>query len=91
MDIQIKESIERIQYMESLFDYLQQAAAGNQTFIHTDAVCREKLSILTHYYENGLWLQDYILDEQGLLPTSLKRGVLSQDGIYNFLADLREG
>ncbi|MBQ1983626.1 MAG: DUF4298 domain-containing protein, partial [Spirochaetaceae bacterium] len=43
---------------------------------------------LISYYENGMWLKDYQLDEQNLLPKTLKRGILSQDGIYNFLCEV---
>ena len=42
-------------------------------------------AILAAYYESGLWLADYTLDEQGLLPRDLKRAVLSQDGLWNLL------
>ena len=45
----------------------------------------DDLSILLDYYENGQWLLDYRLDEQGLLPSDLKRGILSEDGFYNYL------
>lgn len=41
--------------------------------------------------ESGQWLQDYELDEQGLLPQSLKRGVLAQDAVYDFLEEVRNG
>ena len=43
---------------------------------------------LKSYYQNGLWLEDYESDERGELPRGLKRGVLSQDALYNFLSDL---
>ena len=33
-------------------------------------------------------MEDYQLDEQGLFPPGLKRGVLSEDGVYNFLTEL---
>ena len=45
----------------------------------------DDLAILLDYYENGQWLRDYRLDEQGLLPSDLKRGILSEDGFYNYL------
>ena len=31
------------------------------------------------------WKKDFAADEAGLLPQGLKRGVLSEDGIYNIL------
>lgn len=43
---------------------------------------------LKEYYESGLWLSDYEADERGELPADLKRGVLSQDGLYNLLNDI---
>ena len=34
-------------------------------------------------------MQDYKDDEAGLLPADLKRGILSEDGIWNLLTDNR--
>lgn len=39
------------------------------------------------FLKRGQWLEDYELDSAGLLPKELKRGVLSQDGLYNLLTD----
>lgn len=36
-------------------------------------------------YMDTKWLFDYELDEQGLIPKDIKRGVLSQDALYNLL------
>ena len=33
---------------------------------------------------------DFAADEAGNLPPDLKRGVLSEDGIWNLLSDYRE-
>ena len=44
--------------------------------------------LLFCYYDSGQWLRDYETDEAGLLPKDLKRGVLSEDAVYNFLADI---
>jgi hypothetical protein len=32
---------------------------------------------------------DYEADEAGEIPSTVKRGVLSEDGLYNLLEDLR--
>ena len=37
------------------------------------------------YYSGSDWKNDLALDEEGLLPGNLKRGVLSEDGIYDML------
>ncbi len=44
---------------------------------------QRKINLLSTYYECGLWLEDYEADEDGKLPDTLKRGVLSQDALYN--------
>ena len=36
---------------------------------------------------SGQWKEDYEADEAGQLPSGLKRGVLSQDALYNLLND----
>ena len=71
-----EEAIRRIRRMEEIFDAVQ---ADHD---------HPSLGELVRYYGSGQWLRDYELDEQGLLPKDLKRGVLSQDGIYNLLEDL---
>ena len=46
-----------------------------------------------HIYRNGqkvLVLAGKAADEAGNLPPDLKRGVLSEDGIWNLLSDYRE-
>ena len=45
----------------------------------------EMLRQLSDYYSSPEWKRDYAADEAGLLPNDLKRGVLSEDGIYNLL------
>ena len=72
----LEEAIRRIQRMEEIFDALQADSD------------HPSLGELVRYYEGGQWLRDYELDEQGLLPRDLKRGVLSQDGVYNLLDQL---
>ena len=46
----------------------------------------EDMPILIAYLE-GLWKADYEADDQGLIPRCMKRGVLSQDGLYNLVTD----
>ena len=81
----IREAKDRIRQMEQYFDALQNAATANPVALREDASLKELLQILTRYYESGQWLHDYELDEMGFLPPNLKRGVLSQDAIFDFL------
>ena len=45
---------------------------------------------LREYMDSGLWLSDYEADERGELPPDLKRGVLSQDGLYDLLQNIKD-
>ena len=81
----IQEAVERIKLMEDAFDQLQKAEAQDAAMIFVDASLKNLLQVLQQYYEGGEWLKDYELDEKGLLPQELKRGVLAQDEVYNFL------
>ena len=63
--------IERIQYMEAHYDRARETGELPQE--------------LTDYYFGGQWLADYQADERGELPADLKRGVLSEDGVWNLL------
>ena len=79
-----QEAIDRIQEMEKYFDILTMAEHDDPASIMDNPTLKSCLCILSHYYENGQWLQDYELDEKGLLPQNLKRGVLAQDALYDF-------
>ena len=50
---------------------------------------KEEVAELSKYYGSELWKQDFAADEAGNLPPDLKRGVLSEDGIWNLLSDYR--
>ena len=77
------ETIERIRRMECYFDTL--CAAPH---LKGDEKLQAMLRSLVDYYEGGQWLADYRLDKRGLLPSWLKRGVLSEDGVYNLLSEI---
>ncbi len=67
--------IERVEKYEKLFD---EALADHDP---------KKLRQLDDYYTSGKWRDDYEADERGELPPDLKRGVLSQDALYNLLSE----
>ena len=81
----IDEAIMRITLMEACFDTLLEGAAAQPPIIDSNL-----LHTLTEYYEGELWRLDYELDEKGYLPPELERGVLSEDGVYDFLAGLKD-
>lgn len=87
-NIKIKFAISRITKMEKLFDDLKFSFEKSKEEFYKNKNLQKKLKALTNYYENGKWLKDYQLDEENLLPKNLKRGILSQDGFYNFLCEV---
>jgi len=70
-----QDRIERVKKYERLFDEVRAKRDP------------EKLRLLENYYTSGEWLEDYEADERGELPADLKRGVLSQDALYDLLSD----
>jgi hypothetical protein len=86
----IQEATERIRLMEQYFQLLQKVEKENPAALREDPSVNTMLQTLTGYYESGQWLRDYELDEKGLLPRDLKRGVLSQDAVYHFLERIGE-
>lgn len=76
----IQEHIERITYFEDIMERVQAMDSSSPE--------REKLlGELSNYYNSDEWKRDFATDEAGLLPKDLKRGVLSEDGIYNLLEE----
>lgn len=43
------------------------------------------IDALGAYYQSPQWMRDFADDEAGRLPEGLRRGVLSEDGIYDLL------
>ena len=78
----VQDTIDRVKEMEALFDELVTYSC-DQRHKHAD-----KVNILLVYYQSGQWLKDYEMDEKGLLPKELKRGILAQDTLYNFFESI---
>ena len=81
------EQIERIKTMEQHLDRASQAVMRLSAALDDYAEAQEALRELSTYYGSDEWRQDFADDEAGLLPNDLKRGVLSEDGIWNVLTD----
>lgn len=79
--------ISRIQTMEDKFDKALRAAAALDAALEQFRAISSDMEELIAYYESDLWREDFNADEDGKLPADLKRGVLSEDGIYNLLTD----
>ena len=85
--IRTKRSISRITEMEEKFNSLRQSVRALEDAITQSQDFRDNYKALKKYMDSGKWLKDYETDEKGELPPDLKRGVLSQDGLYDLLQD----
>lgn len=80
------EAVDRVQKNEALF--LRQLAFYEKMSALLDEweSIQDKYKMLMGYYESRSYLDDVALADQGLFA-DIPCGVLSQDGIYNFLFD----
>ena len=77
-----EERVARIAHMEQILNKAEEA-------IKTLFELRPQIEELSAYYGSKDWFADYDADRAGLLPKDLKRGVLSEDAIYDLLAQYR--
>ena len=74
-----KKQIDRIKYYEAILQAAENGKASSR-----------QLRELEAYYTSDEWKQDFDADEAGLLPKDLKRGVLSEDGVWNMLEEYKD-
>lgn len=86
MERKYREDTERIREMERIFDETRQVYRSGKM----DATLWENVCVLEAYMESGQWLRDYEREERGEWPSDMKRGVLSQDALYNLLTEIDE-
>lgn len=86
----MKETIRRVQRMELYFEMVKQAFEIDPIYIKNDEHIKSMLNTLKEYYEGGQWLEDFRADERGELPPDMKRGVLSEDGLWNLLSEIKK-
>ena len=79
--------IERITHMESLLDKSTEVLARLEQALEDFEALQPDIAELEAYYTSPQWRKDFEADEAGKLPKDLKRGVLSEDGIYDLLTD----
>lgn len=73
--------------MEAHYDIASEAVHQLMEALRRYKKARSSIEALKAYYESGEWIKDFEADEKGLLPNDLKRGVLSEDGLWNLLTD----
>ena len=82
-----KVQIERIKKMESYLDEAGAAIAELAEALDRYEKIQGKYYTLENYYGSTKWIDDFEADEAGKLPADLKRGVLSEDAVYDLITD----
>ena len=85
-----KEQIARIRKMERRLNRALAAVKHLTGALDKWEAVQDDIAALEEYYGDGEWRKDFEDDEAGRIPQDLKRGVLSEDGIWNLLTDCKE-
>lgn len=78
--------IARIYRMEGILNKSGKAVRDLQEALDRYVSLEEEIRELELYYTGGQWQKDFADDEAGKFPRNLRRGVLSEDAVFDFLA-----
>ena len=81
------DQLSRIRYYEEKLDRCTEAIIRLQEALTEFDDAQADFRELERYYTSEDWRRDFEDDEAGLLPEDLKRGVLSEDGVWDALEE----
>lgn len=81
--------IARITKMEEFLDVSSSAVKKLDEALEAYEKAQNAYKKLSEYYGSTKWMDDYEADEAGKLPSDLKRGVLSEDAVYDLIQENR--
>ena len=84
------EQVARIRRCEALMDEAEKALSALESAMEDFMDVQDSVAELDRYYQSPEWRQDFADDEAGRFPEDLKRGVLSEDGLYSLLCRNQE-
>ena len=79
----------RIMEMEAMYDRVVKFYEEARILCDQMDATRQELNQLQSYYETD-WMQDFRADEEGLLDPTMKRGILTEDALYNLFYEMYE-
>jgi hypothetical protein len=79
--------VARVRAMEQAYDRACELNAALTQALDSLEQNAAVMQELADYMDSGQWKKDFEADESGCLPEDLKRGVLSEDGLYNVLSE----
>lgn len=83
-------AVRRVNEMEKLLDECSEAVKDLTGQLDRMEALKSGMTKLFDYYGSEKWHADRETDEKGELPDDLKRGVLSEDLIYDVITDARD-
>lgn len=89
-EARVREMERRMDEGQAALDALEAALDSLDAALDGYKAARPGLRTLAEYYDGGDWRRDYEADEAGKLPAGLKRGVLSQDALFDLLTKQHE-
>ena len=82
--------LERIKEMEAALDASDSAIRNLSDALDRYEDVISEYNKLEEYYSSGEWRIDFEADEAGLIPADVKRGVLSEDAVYDLITGHEE-
>ena len=82
--------LNRIKRMESYLDEAEIVVRELSTALEKYEKMEKKYYKLDNYYGSSAWLDDFEADEAGRIPKEIKRGVLSEDAVYNLIIEHKD-
>lgn len=76
--------------MENILQKAADALGQFSSLLERYEAIQEQITSLKDYYGSKEWREDFACDAAGLLPPELRRGVLSEDEVYDLLLLNRE-
>ena len=86
----VKDIISRVEEYESKLDRVTTALSELDAALDEYQRVKGDLDDFREYLDSGQWRKDYEADERGELPEDLKRGVLTEDAIWDLLEREKE-
>ncbi len=83
----MKNRVKRIEEMERYLDASRRAVDDLEKAVTAYEAVQKEYKKLSDYYGSVRWMDDYEAGEAGKLPADLKRGVLSEDAVYDLITD----
>ena len=82
-----EERIKRVARMEDIFNDAQARLRALDEALAGYEAGRKAWDELTAYYEGPDWRVDFEADERGEFPPDMRRGVLSEDAVYDLMME----